>query len=104
MQLILFALFSSVLIGSYVTIRREIAPPGMTAGACVIGSIITMALFMFSLGAELFHGIIVGIIIGGLFAGAVLSIAWYFYSNERRAGHARRDDYREGEYQDEYLE
>ena len=104
MQLILFALFSIVLVGSYVTIRREAAPPGMTAGACVIGSIITMTLFMFSLGAGLFHGLIVGILIGGLFAGAVLSIAWYFYSNERRAGHSGRDDYREGEYQDEYYE
>jgi len=84
MEYFFFLLFGLSLIGMYVAVRRQLAPPGFTAGIGVVASIVFMTLFMLIRGTSTVQGIIMGILIGSLFAGATLAIAWYFHSNEMR--------------------
>lgn len=88
MEFISFVAFTLVLLGMYVSIRRQFAAPGLIAGVGVIGSIITMTLFLLARDASALQGIVMGILIGVLFAGMTLAIAWYFQSNELRTQYA----------------
>jgi len=94
---IFFALFAIVLAAMYIAIRREWAAPGMVAGAGVILSIITMTLVSIMQGNSVIQAVIVGILVGGLFSGATLAIAWYFHSNERRARYHQAQMYEQTE-------
>jgi hypothetical protein len=82
---IFFVLFAAVLIGTYLSIRRGWASPGITAGVSIIMSITSMIMVSLAQGNPVIWAVIVGILVGGLFSGATLAVAWYFHSNELRA-------------------
>jgi uncharacterized membrane protein len=99
MEAIFFLFFACVLVGTYMSIRRQWAMPGTTAMAGIIGSIITMTLFLLSRdNTSVVQGIIFGVVAGALFGGVTLAVAWYFHSSELRAeyaghAHSTMDDY-----------
>lgn len=94
--IIFFALFAIVLAGMYIGIRRQWAAPGMIAGAGVLASIILMVMVSLSQGNPVVQAVLVGILVGGLFSGATLAVAWYFHSNEMRARYAQ-EQYQQNE-------
>ncbi|MCB9451274.1 MAG: hypothetical protein H6672_07525 [Anaerolineaceae bacterium] len=94
--LILFALFALVLVGLYLAIRREWANPGMVAGGGMVLSIFLMILTSLAQGNVPLQAIVVGIVIGAVFSGATLAVAWYFHSQERRAAYTEGEYYEEG--------
>ncbi len=94
---IFFALFALVLAGMYIGIRRQWAAPGMIAGAGVVLSIILMVLVSLSQGNPVVQAVLVGILVGGLYSGATLAVAWYLHSNEMRARYAQQQQYQQNE-------
>lgn len=105
MEFFVFLLFAGVLTAMYLGIRRQWASPGIIAGGGALGSIITMVMFMLSRDTSVAHGIILGTIIGAMFAVATLSIAWYFHSNELRSMHGHpAGEMTTGSVTDEYYE
>lgn len=86
-----FVLMALILMLSYLAIRREWFPPAVTAGTAVITSVIFMVLTSLSQGNSLIQAVIVGILIGGLFSGATIGLAWYFHSSTQRQGYAHND-------------
>lgn len=84
MEFFFFMLFGLVLIGMYIAIRRQIAPIAYIAAGGVSASIISMVLFMLARDTSALQSLVMGILVGALFAGATLAIAWYFQSNELR--------------------
>lgn len=95
--LIFFALFALVLAGMYLGIRRQWAAPGMIAGAGVMLSIIFMVLVSLAQGNGVLQAVLVGLLVGGLFSGATLAVAWYFHSNEMRARYHQAEMYQHSE-------
>ena len=91
---IFFVLLAVVLVASYLSIRREWLRPGVTAGAAVLASIVLMVLISLGQGNSAIQAIVVGIVVGGLFSGVTVGIAWYFHSQELRQAGAH--DYGEG--------
>ncbi len=79
---IFFALMVLVLFVTYYAIRREWLAPATTAGVGIIASIILMTLTALGQGNSALQAIVVGIVVGGLFGGATVAIAWYFHSQE----------------------
>jgi CDP-diglyceride synthetase len=77
-----FVLFALILAGMYLSIRRQWLAPGLTAAAGVIASIVLMTLTSLGQGNMPVQAVIVGILLGGLFSGATLAIAWYFQRAE----------------------
>ncbi len=82
---VLFALFALVLAVMYLAIRREWFAPGTIAGVGVVLSMVLMLLISLAQGNVFIQALLVGIILGGLFSGATLAVAWYFHKNELRA-------------------
>jgi hypothetical protein len=91
--LIFFALLAAVLLLTYLAIRREWFAPTATATASVIGSMLLMALVSLAQGNSVLQAVIVGIVVGALFSGATLGIAWYFHSAELRRRYPDDDLY-----------
>lgn len=91
MGIIFFFLFALVLVGMYVAVRRQLASPGMIAGVGMLGSVISMTLYLLSRNASIIHGLVFGIILGAVFCLATLAIAWYFQSSEMRAEYESED-------------
>ncbi|MAS35738.1 MAG: hypothetical protein CL610_17140 [Anaerolineaceae bacterium] len=85
---IFFVLMALVLVLTYLSIRREWFAPTLSAGVGVVGSIVLMILISLGQGNNLLQAVVVGIIVGGLFSGATVGIAWYFHSQEMRHGYA----------------
>ena len=104
MQWVIFVVFALMLAGIYLSIRRRWFAPGLTAAVGVVLSMILMTLFSLAQNNLPIHAIIVGILLGGLFSGATLAVAWYFHNNEMRAHYAsgdipqQEDVAHEGEY------
>ncbi|HEX2906893.1 MAG TPA: hypothetical protein VHO69_08540 [Phototrophicaceae bacterium] len=90
---VLFVLFALVLAGMYLGIRRNWAAPGLIAGVGVLLCIILMTFISLAQNNYTFQAIVVGILLGGLFSGATLAIAWYFQSNELRARQSGSESY-----------
>lgn len=86
--LVFFALMVVVLLLTYLAIRREWFAPTATAAASVIGSVVTMTLVSLAQGNSVLQAVIVGILVGAMFSGATLGIAWYFHSAELRQRYA----------------
>lgn len=82
---LLFALFALDLAGLYLAIRREWFSPGQSAAAGVLLAIVLMFLVSLAQGNSIIQAVVVGVLVGGMFGGAILAIAWYFHSNELRA-------------------
>lgn len=81
---IFFVLLALTLLGAYLAIRREWFAPGVTAAVSVVISIVLMILISLGQGNSIIQAVVVGILVGGMFSGAVLGIAWYFHSSELR--------------------
>lgn len=92
---IFFVLLALVLLATYLGIRREWFAPGLIAGASVVVSIVLMILTAFGQGNSAIQAIVVGIIVGGLFSGATIAIAWYFHSQELQQRYVEEDYYGE---------
>lgn len=90
-SLLLFAVFAAVLAGMYLAIRREWFNPGITAGVGVVISMILMFFVSLSYPNPPLQAIIVGVLIGGLFSGTILAVAWYFHRNEMRERYLREE-------------
>lgn len=88
MAWVFFILFALALASMYLGIRRSWAAPGVIAAAGVAASIILMTLTALAQNNLLIQAIIVGVLVGGLFSGATLAVAWYFHSSELRARYA----------------
>ncbi|MBC7811430.1 MAG: hypothetical protein H7175_09790 [Burkholderiales bacterium] len=82
---LLFVLFAADLAALYMAIRREWFAPGQSAAAGVLLAIILMFLISLAQGNSIIQAVVVGVLVGGMFGGAILAIAWYFHSNELRA-------------------
>ena len=80
--LILYILFVLVLVGAYLGIRREWAPPAAIAAVCVVASFIIIMLISLTQGNSIYQAIFAGLLVGGLFSGGILGMAWYFHKNE----------------------
>lgn len=98
---VFFALFALVLAGMYLGIRRAWAAPGTVAGLGMVLSIVLMSLISFAQANMPAQAIIVGVLLGGLFGGATLAVAWYFQSHEMRARFAAGETYPQDEAQTE---
>jgi ABC-type Fe3+-siderophore transport system permease subunit len=93
---ILFAVFALVLVGLYLAIRREWLRPGIAAGGGVALSIVLMALISLAQNNPPIQAVIVGIVLGTIFSGATLAVAWYFHSQERHSYAAQEESYDRG--------
>lgn len=99
---IFFVLMALLLLVTYMAIRREWFAPGKVAAVAVVGSIVLMTLISLGQGNSALQAIIVGIIVGGLFSGATVGIAWHFQNQElRRHGADYEEPYYEYEQSDE---
>lgn len=83
-----FLVFALVLLLMYLAIRRGWAAPGLISGVGVLASIVAMVLYSLAQGNSILQAVVVGIVVGALFSGAVLAIAWYFHNNEIRSRYA----------------
>ncbi len=92
MAWIFFMLLALVLVGTYLSIRREWFSPLVTALVSVVASIVLMLLVSLAQDNSLIQAVVVGITVGGIFSGATLGIAWYFHSNELQQRYAAEDD------------
>ncbi|MCB9461833.1 MAG: hypothetical protein H6670_19445 [Anaerolineaceae bacterium] len=84
MHMLFFLIFGIILVAMYIAIRRQLASTTIIAAAGVFGSIVSMTLFGLAQGNLFAHALTVGFLIGGLFSGAALVIAFYFQGNEMR--------------------
>jgi len=84
MAWLFFVLMALVLLFGYLAIRRQWFAPGMTSAVTVVLTIVLMVLTSLGQGNSIIQAVIVGIIVGGMFSGAILGVAWYFHSNELR--------------------
>lgn len=84
LSFVFYGIFAIILFWMYMAIRRGWGAPGFVAGAGVVGSIISMLLLSIAQGNAVLHAVVVGILLGGLFSGATLAIAWYFHLKEQR--------------------
>jgi uncharacterized membrane protein len=82
---IFFAVFAAILVCMYLAIRRQWAKPGFVAAAGVIGSVLSMLLMSVAQGNNALQAVVVGLVVGGLFSGFVLAVAWYFQLKDMRA-------------------
>ena len=100
---IFFMLMALTLLGTYLAIRREWFSPGVIAGVGVVTSIVLMILTAFGQGNSAIQAIIVGIVVGGVFSGATVGVAWHFHSQELRKRYAE-EGYTEGYYEQEVYD
>jgi RsiW-degrading membrane proteinase PrsW (M82 family) len=89
MPFILFILFALTLAVMYLGIRRQWVAPGIIAGVGIVISMIIMVLFSLAQANQPLQAVVVGVLLGGLFGGVTVVVAWYFHSNEMRARYAR---------------
>lgn len=92
-----FTLFAVVLILTYMSIRREWASPAVTAALSMMMSMTSMMLTALAQGNPVYQAVIVGLLVGGLFSGATLAVAWYFHTSARRVQSARQIQQGDGE-------
>jgi hypothetical protein len=85
---VFFMLMALVLVFIYLAIRREWLAPGLTAGGGVVLTIVLMVLTALGQGNGALQAIVVGIVVGGIFSGSTVGIAWYFQNQDlqRRYG------------------
>ena len=100
---IFFVLLALVLVLTYLSIRREWLGPGQTAGLSVVASIVMMILTALGQGNSALQAIVVGIVVGGLFSGATVGIAWYFHSQELQQRYGEEVYYEQYEQTDETI-
>ncbi len=85
MGIVFFFLFALTLLGIYLAVRRQLASPGVIGALGMIASIVFMTLYLLSFEIVMIQGVIFGVIIGILFAGATLATAFYFLKQEQKS-------------------
>lgn len=85
LALLFFALMVVVLVVMYLSIRRDWFPPSITAAVGIVASIIAMTLVSLAQGNSILQAVVVGILVGSMFGGATLGIAWYFQTGQMRS-------------------
>lgn len=98
---IFFVIFGIILFVTYIAIRRQIARPGLIAAISVVASIIAMTLTGLAQGNTIYQAVFAGLVVGSMFSGGTIAMAWYFLSSEKRR--AVLEQY-QGEYTPEYAE
>ena len=98
---IIFVLFALVLAGMYIAIRREWFAPGVTSGVGVVLSMVLMTALSLAQNNPFVWALLVGILLGGLFSGATLAVAWYFHKNELRARYMATENQAPVEYEEQ---
>jgi Na+/H+-translocating membrane pyrophosphatase len=83
---LLFVVFGVILLGMYVAIRRRLGHPVLIAGLGVLSSITVMTFNGLAQGNTIYQAIFVGLLVGGLFSGGTVIIAWYFATSEQQRG------------------
>ncbi|MBN1964345.1 MAG: hypothetical protein JW910_06850 [Anaerolineae bacterium] len=83
--LILFVLFALVIVAMYLGVRRMWVRTGVLAAVGALLSSALMALFGIAQGTDPALAIPIGVVIGGVFTAATVSIASFFNANEQRA-------------------
>lgn len=81
---LLFVIFGLILFVMYVAIRRRWLSPVLVAAVGVLASVIVMTLTSLAQGNVWLQAIFVGLIVGGLFSGGTLAMAFYFLRSESR--------------------
>lgn len=94
---IFFVLMALVLLLTYVAIRREWFAPGKIAGVGVLLSVVLMIMISLGQGNSALQAIIVGIVVGGLFSGVTVGIAWYFHSQQQRKHYSAEPYYEQSD-------
>ncbi|MDZ4670434.1 MAG: hypothetical protein SH821_06160 [Phototrophicales bacterium] len=84
MGIFFFFLFALSLLGIYLAVRRQLASPGVIGAVGMIASIAFMTLYLLSFNINTLQGIMFGVVIGVIFAGATLATAFYFLKQERK--------------------
>jgi hypothetical protein len=80
---IFFIITAVILLTTYLAIRRSWASPGLTAAVSVVATIICMILTALAQGNSSIQAVVVGILVGSIFSGATVGMAWYFQSHEQ---------------------
>lgn len=83
LEIIGFGLFTINLVGMYMSIRRELAPIGLTAAVGIVVSVITMILFMLPRTEMPLQAVLFGIIIGAIMAIITLGTALFFHQKDQ---------------------
>ena len=95
MGFMFFILFAVVILTSYITVRRRLAPPRVTAVVSMLGCIITMTLYLLTerQATKATYNVILGVVAGATFSALALGMAWFFQSLETRPDAATRKNY-----------
>jgi hypothetical protein len=87
-----FFLFAFILLISYVSLRRGVAPPKAVAMVSTVGSVVSMTLFLIvERDATVLYGLILGIIAGVLFSGLTMGLAVFFHAGEAQSQRQREE-------------
>jgi hypothetical protein len=81
---LLFVVFGVILFVMYIAIRRRWGSPILSGGLGVIASIVVMTLLGLAQNDTMLQAVVAGLLVGGLFSGGTLAMAYYFHSNEQR--------------------
>jgi hypothetical protein len=87
---LLFIIFGLILFVMYVAIRRRWLSPILVSAAGVLASVIVMTLSSLAQGNIWLQALVVGLMVGGLFSGGTLAMAFYF---QRSESHPPGDDF-----------
>jgi len=90
-SLIFFFVFALILVGMYMSIRREWASAGIVTAIGTVGSVIAMLVVSLGQGNSMFQAIVVSVGIGGIFSLSIVAIAIFFHTNEMRDQHGNHD-------------
>jgi uncharacterized membrane protein len=88
---IFFAIFAAILVGMYLSIRREWAPTGLVTAVGLVGSIISMLIVSLSQDNQMFQAIVVSLGLGTVFSLATAAVAIFFHTNELRENRINND-------------
>lgn len=93
-----FIIFSLIVIGMYVVVRRQWVNPAIAAAGGIVAGTIAMMLTLTEMNPNMMdvQAIFFGFIIGTGFCMVALAVAWYFHSNELREQQLSEEDYSTG--------
>jgi len=99
-SLFYFLIFSVIIVGMYIIVRRQWINPGVAAAVGIVSATIAMMLTLTEMNPEMMdaQAIIFGFLIGTGFVVTALAVAWYFHSNELR------EQQQHGDYVPDYVE
>ncbi|MEZ4667404.1 MAG: hypothetical protein R3E39_05730 [Anaerolineae bacterium] len=79
------------------SIRRGWFAPGITAAVGVVLSMLLMVLVSLAQNNGILQAVVVGVLLGGVFAGVTLAAAWYFHSQELHTNYVSSEEIQEGQ-------